>query len=56
CKGGDMGGGGVIATVVSRGDGGDGEVMERVRESGYGDRIWSWSERNNGRIGERECL
>ncbi|GJU20998.1 hypothetical protein Tco_1154340 [Tanacetum coccineum] len=42
CKGGDMGGGGVIATAVSRGDGGDGEVMERVRESevsGWIDRL-----------------
>ncbi|GJW56547.1 hypothetical protein Tco_0578484 [Tanacetum coccineum] len=42
CEGGDMGGGGVIATAVSRGDGGDGEVMERVRESevsGWIDRL-----------------
>ncbi|GJV68339.1 hypothetical protein Tco_1483848, partial [Tanacetum coccineum] len=42
CEGGDMGGGGIIAMAVSRGDGGDGEVMERVRESevsGWIDRL-----------------
>ncbi|GJX63180.1 hypothetical protein Tco_0296080 [Tanacetum coccineum] len=39
CGGGDVGGGGVIATAVSRGDGGDGGEVRRVEESGVGDRI-----------------
>ncbi|GJV45480.1 putative ribonuclease H-like domain-containing protein [Tanacetum coccineum] len=39
CGGGDVGGGGVIATAVSRGDGGDGGEVRHVKGSGVGDRI-----------------
>ncbi|GJY71203.1 hypothetical protein Tco_0474906 [Tanacetum coccineum] len=38
CGGGDVGGGGVIATAVSRGDGGDGGEVRRVTGSELVDR------------------